>query len=204
MKTKESQKIKVMDFVAIAEVNKTSVYKAGRKGTIKIKKGLIDLSDPNTIDYLHALQIKKELIAEAKANTIETKEEAAKYLPDKVKEVLSGNNGSSKKRKLEQDRIKKQNRDLDLKYAKERKELLSRKSVQEVFAKLYSIQVSKLHGFSHTVTPDLAVIFESTDNEKMIQTTELINNAMFIVLEEIKQTMNDYLKSIEGEEIEDD
>ena len=201
MKTNGSQKIKVIDFVPIAGVRRQNIYKAGSKGTITIKDGLIDLSDPKTIDYVQAQQIKKKLIEEAGAAKLEVKEEAVKFLPEKVKDILASNNGTSKKRKLEEAKIEKQNREIDLRYAKERNELLSRESVGQVFQKLYSIQVAKLHGFSHTVTPDLAVVFESTDNKKMIQCTELINNAMFEVLEEIKKTLNDYLESVEGEEI---
>lgn len=203
MASNGSQKVKVTDFVDIAGVSRKSIYLAGQKGTIKIKKGLIDLTDPKTTDYIQAQQIKKKAIAEASASAIDAKEEAVKYLPEEVKEAFARNNKPSEKTKLEQARLEKQNRDLDLQYQKARRELLSRDSVQQVFSKLYSIQVSKLHGFAHIVTPDLAVIFESTDNEKMIQSTELINNAMFEVLEEIKKTMNDYLESVEGEEIEE-
>lgn len=203
MKANGSQKVKVIDFVVIAGVNRQNIYKAGKRGTINIKKGLIDLTDSKTINYIQAQQIKKKAIAEAEASTVEAQEEAVKYLPEEVKSTALKNKVPSEKSKLEQARISKQNRELDLKYAKERNELLSRESVAQVFSKLYSIQTSKLHGFSHTVTPDLAVIFESTDNEKMIQTTELINNAMFVVLEEIKKAMNNYLESVKAEEVEE-
>jgi hypothetical protein len=196
--------IKVIEFAKLAGVGKTAVYKARDTEKITITNGLIDLTNPKTLEYLQAAKRRKELEREARENAIATTEDAIKFLPSEAREA-SGENGNripSEKSKLETARIEKQNRELDLKYAKERNELLSRDSVAQVFNKLYSIQVSKLHGFSHAVTPDLAVIFESTDNEKMIQTTELINNAMFSVLEEIKKTMDGYLESIKGEDVE--
>lgn len=204
MKTNGHKKVKVLDFVDISGVSKQNIYKAGRKGTINIKNGFIDLTDSKTINYLQAQQIKKKAIAEVEASTVEAKEETVKYLPEDVQEAaLNVKKEKSSKRLLEEARISKQNRDLDLKYDRDSKVLLHRDSVAKVFSKLYSIQVSKLHGFSHTVTPELAVIFKSTDNKKMIQTTELIDRAMFTALEEIKKTMNDYLESVKGEEVEE-
>jgi hypothetical protein len=198
----DSQLIKVIEFAKLAGVGKTAVYKARDTKKIEVKRGLIDLAAPKTLAYLQAAKLRKQLQVEAENHAIEAQEEAVKFLPSEFREANGNGRVPSEKSKLETARLEKQNRELDLKYAKERNELLSRDSVHQVFTKLYSIQVTKLHGFSYTVTPDLAVVFETTDNTKMMAATELIDRAMFAVLEEIKKTMNDYLESVSGEAVE--
>jgi hypothetical protein len=197
------QLISVIGFAKLAGLGRTAVYKARDTKKIIIRKGRIDLSDQKTLDYLQAVKARKGIEREAEASAIESKEDAVKFLPKEVRESGGNHKVKSEKRILEESRIAKQNRELDLKFRKARNELLERKDVRMVFSKLYGIHVSKLHGLSHMVTPEIAVIFESTDNEKMLKATDAIDGAVFSALEEIKKTMNEYLLSVETEEIED-
>lgn len=172
------QLIKVIEFAKEAVVSRQYIYKAAKLGKIDIVKGKIDLTSDKTIAYLQSVK--------------------------PAGEPKNGNGNArviSEKSKLEEAKLAKQNRELDLKYTKARNELLERKDVRMVFNKLYAIDVSKLHGLGYTLTPDLAVIFKSTDNEEMIKATELIDQTIYATLEEIKKTMNEFLLSVQGEEI---
>jgi hypothetical protein len=196
------QLIKVIEFAKLAGVGKTAVYKARDTNKITIKKGLIDLSDPRTLEYLQAAKARKEMERQVTQTTTETQEDAIKFLPQEVRESGGNRNGVKPKseiRKLEEARIAKQNRELDLKFRKARNELLERKDVKRVFSKLYSIQVAKFHGLSHMITPEIAVIFKSTDSAMMMLATDAIDGAVFAALEDIKKTMDEFLLSVKTE-----
>jgi hypothetical protein len=174
--------IKVVDFAKDIGVARGSIYKAATKGKLQINNGRIDLTAKKTIAYIQSFrERKREAISSPAEND------------------TSSNQLAIEKKGL----LFRQNREKDLNYEKARNKLLERKDVQMVFSKLYSIQVSKLHGLSHLVIPEIAVAFKNTNSEMMLKATDAIDGAIFSALEEIKKTMNDFLLSVKAGEVDD-
>lgn len=92
---------------------------------------------------------------------------------------------------------------LQLKREKERKELVSRKSVITVFSKMYMIDTNELIPLAGKLAPRVAALCGVEDSDIHLQIAEMIESEIYQTLGHIKRILNDFLKEIEAEELKD-
>ena len=83
-----------------------------------------------------------------------------------------------------------------------RLELVSRESVKKVFSKLYQIDVNQLRTLGPNLSPDIAALIGTDDNEVMLKISDLVDKEIFVILKQIKRLLNDFLKNMKADEIE--
>ncbi len=93
-------------------------------------------------------------------------------------------------------------RQLQVRTKKERQELISRRLISKVFAKLYMIDVNEWRTLGANLAPEIAAVAAIDDNEIIIKVGEIIEKEVFIVLRHVKRIVNDFLKTIEAKELE--
>lgn len=93
-------------------------------------------------------------------------------------------------------------RQLQVKTKKERQELISRKLISKIFAKLYMIDVNEWRTLGANLAPEIAAIAAIDDDETIIKVGEAIEKEVFIVLQHVKRLVNDFLKTIKAKELE--
>ena len=82
-----------------------------------------------------------------------------------------------------------------------RGELIERKTVQQVFSKIYSIDKAEFCTMGAKLSPDIAAIMEVSDPAIVLRITERIDRETYKVLSHIQRLVNDYLVSIGGENV---
>ena len=103
------------------------------------------------------------------------------------------------------DRIKtiQQIKKLEQELAVKRGELVPRKQVQKIFAKLYQIDVNEFRQLGDKLAPDCAAICGIDDAGKIMKVGARIEKEVFKTLQHIKRVLDDYLVKM-GEEDRDE
>lgn len=82
-----------------------------------------------------------------------------------------------------------------------RMELIPRDTVKMVFSKLYQIDVNQWRTLGPNLSPDIAAIVGTDDNETMLKISDAVDKEVFTILKQVKRIFNDFLKDIKSEEI---
>jgi hypothetical protein len=85
---------------------------------------------------------------------------------------------------------------MQVKTAKERKELVACETVVKVFAKLAAVDTSEFHSLADKIAGDVAALCGLEDSETRVKIKELINKPVFRALKHRKRLMDDYLKKM--------
>lgn len=99
---------------------------------------------------------------------------------------------------LDKQKLREQILGMQVKTARERKELVSTDAVAKVFAKLAAIDTSEFHPLADKIAGDVAALCGLEDNETRVKIKALIAKPVFRALKHRKRLMDDYLKKMGG------
>ncbi len=192
-----------------AGVSRAAITRACQSGALVVRPdGKLDPENPVNRDYIvrnknKDRKPKDKSSQDAKSSPAEP--EIKNFaLPS---ENMSGDELKHYLEDLSQNSVEKlktitQIRQLQVKTKKERQELISRKLISKVFAKLYMIDVNELRTLGANLAPEIAAIAAIDDDEIIIKVGEAIEKEVFTVLQHVKRIINDFLKTIEATELE--
>lgn len=200
-------------FATKAGVSRQAITKAITVGTVRKRgNGKIDTTDSVNLEYVRKKQ--KERDKDQKKDNPERLTESVDK-PDfhslmdsgEYDHLFSGGQPEKidnlTKANAEKLKIIEQIKQIQLKLAKERKELIPKELVQKVFGKIYAIDVNEFQTLPANIIADIASIVGIDDDEKITQLTEVIDKKVFRTLQHIKTTINKFLKEIDAEQITD-
>lgn len=175
------------------------IYKAIKKGTIiRSTDGKIDLSNQSNKEYMG---MDRERAAE-RAFSPEPEPPSSKKI--EMPSNISGPGGKYSKQDLDKLKTIAQVKQIQVKTDKDRKALISRDLAEKVFSKIYRVMVTQFQQLGPNASPDISAAFGIDDSDKMLAGEEIINKAVFKMLQQVKRIINDFLTNIEAQPIEDE
>lgn len=198
-----------INFAKRAKVSRQAIYNLLRDGKLVANNsGKLDVNNKTNKDYLSSKNEgkspgnktnKNKSIKESKVKNEQEKEtnkttpKDLDYSPDDLNTL--SHTSVNKLKTIEQ--IRKIQVDTDEK----RQVLIPRKEVQKLFSKLYMVDVNQWRTMGPSLSPEIASIIGTDDNEIMLEISNLIDKEVFIILKQIKRIINDFLKEQKAEEI---
>lgn len=206
-------------FAELAGVSRAAVGQACKAGALVIRPdGKLDIDTPVNKSYIEKHQAKaranKSKQSQSKTSSAAKQQPGISKEPQQIIEELLlppenlGFDGLSRylealsRGSADKLKIIEQIRQLQVKTKKERRELISRDLVSKVYAKLYMIDVNEWRALGANLTPEIAACASIDNNEVMIKIEQVIEKEVFVILQHVKRTMNDFLKEIEAKELE--
>lgn len=196
-------------FSIVAGVSRAAITMAGQAGILVVRPdGKLDTDNPVNKDYIirNKNKNKKSKNKPSQAANPPSSEPEIKDLTlpsedmhfDELSTYLEALPQSS----AEKLKTISQIRQLQVKTKKDRQELISRKLISKIFAKLYMVDVNEWRTLGAHLAPEIAAIAGIDDDETIIKVGEAIEKEVFIVLQHVKRIVNDFLKTIKAEELE--
>lgn len=194
-------------FAKLSMVNRSSITRAIVAGSLVVRpNGKLDTNNPVNKDYIKRCNDKKNQLSPADKSTEKndqkpircTFEEAEQLSKDTEDKALGAVSVSS----LNNLRAIEQISQIRMKTKKERQELIERSLVEKAFSKLYMIDVSMWRTLGANLSPEIAAITKIDDNKIIIEIEETIEKEVFVILQHIKRTMNEFLIGIEASQVE--
>jgi len=168
------------EFARYVSVGEASVRRAIKKGEIVLEQdGLINPNRPENENY----RLTKQLDPTAgvtRSTPKETIESKTNPQSDVITEL----------------RIKKELasiRKIELENEKKRGNLIDRKTVAEVFNRLYSVQQSEFIPIANKIMPEVASILGTEDNEKIAIARSLLESELWKALGSMKRSIQEFL-----------
>lgn len=196
-------------FSKIAKVSRSAITKACQGGTLVVRPdGRLDIENPVNQDYIVRNRDKerksKTKSSQAAKSPLPEPEIKNFILPseDMSPEELNRSLEALSQSSAEKLKTIAQIRQLQIKTKKDRQDLISRKLISKIFAKLYMIDVNEWCTLGANLAPEIAAIAAIDDDETIIKVGEIIEKEVFIVLQHVKRIVNDFLKTIEAKELE--
>ena len=203
-------------FAAYCGVSRVAINKLLKKGALVARPDR-KLDTENIINQDYILKHRKEpppfdsaqpqKPKKNKKSKINKKTKAPNYIPMEAMPPEDGNSnpGSSRdlykeileKSVLETHKVLAQVRQLQVKTAKERGELIDRELIKKVFAKLYMIDTGELKTFGAKVSPEIASILGVSGNDDILKVKECIDSKMHTILKHVQRVYADALKEME-------
>jgi len=194
-------------------VSEKTIRTAEQKGLlIKIKKGeykgKYDLADETNLNGIQAFltntQCGDKRTPQKKTKSKTARKTKSKYKAkndlDTPEEDIDNINDFSFLRNLkEREAI----REKQIKNKKLRGELVNKKTVAQVFNKLWSVDSSQLIPIGTKLSPEICSICKVDDSEVITRVRELIDKEIWRVLGHCKRIMSDYLSNIGSDNIEE-
>ncbi len=194
-------------FAKLSTVNKSSITRAIAAGSLVIRPdGNLDTDNPVNQDYIRRCNDKKAQPeptpkASPKNNTTQNNKTVSDLdisTDSLAIDVLKALSKSS----IDKLKVIEQINQIRVKTKKDRLELVERKLVEKVFSKLYMVDVNMWRTLGANLSPEIASIAKIDDNEIILKVGEIIEKEVFVILQHVKRTMNDFLVEIEASEID--
>ena len=202
------------DFADYCGVSKQAIGKAIKKHHLVLRQdGKLDTDNPINQDYIRKKG--KEIPTKSTTNASNSKKKPRKKVTKKTPQKQQNipvpqtpeddENGTSNdllktivtKNALDVQKTLEQVKHLQVKTSKERGELISRDIVKLAFAKLFKVDTGELRTLGAKLAPDIASIFGISDDAKILEAKEYIEEEVFVVLKHIKRIYADALKTID-------
>lgn len=197
------------NFAKRAGISRQAVYKLLSEGKLVAgSTGKLDVMNETNRDYLstkkdglipNSKKPKKQAI---KADTVKTKDkkpttETQSLSLDYDPEDLTTISQSSANKLKTIEGIRK----IQIANDTARKDLISRDSARSVFSKLYQIDINQWRTLGPNLSPEIAAIVGTDDNEIMLKISDAIDKEVFTILKQVKRIFNDFLKEQKADEI---
>jgi DNA-binding Lrp family transcriptional regulator len=193
-------------------ITRQAVRDAHIKGRIRKVNGKIDLDCELTQDYIERSKIRQEKSSSKpkshKVSGGRVVEETMKAFdgdtdPDEMEvDDVGADVGAivslerMTRRQAERQKLIEQILAMQVKTAKERKDLVSRDGAAKVFAKLAAVDTSELHPLGDSISAEVAAALGSDNSEAIIKVKKIIDKRVFRALKHRKRIMEDFLKKI--------
>ena len=197
------------NFAKRAGISRQAVYKLLNEGKLTVgSTGKLDVMNKTNLEYLsskkgglipNSKKPKKQAIKEGKADR-KTTNQPTKDNNDGIVE-LQGDLNTISHASANKLKTIESIRKIQIANDAARLELVSRESVKKVFSKLYQIDINQLRTLGPNLSPDIAALIGTDDNEIMLKISDLVDKEVFVILKQIKRLLNDFLKDIKSEGI---
>lgn len=194
-----------INFAKRAGISRQAVYQLIRDGKlVQTTKGKLDVNNPTNKEYLSNKKhgIKKPETKAIKADKAKPEDKKPStnqddqpkdYNPEDLNTI--SHTSANKLKTIEG--IRK----IQIANDTARLELVSRDSVKMILSKLYQIDVNQWRTLGPNLSPEIAAIVGTDDNETMLKISDAIDKEAFTILKQVKRILNDFLKDIKSDGI---
>ena len=198
------------EFSRVAGVCTASIAKAIKTGRVKVfgegRSARVDAMDPVNMMYINGIEV-HPTAGRKKSSSVPNKPGPAPLPPSEVEDLTelldSGNLGVISKQSADRIKTIAQIQQIRVKTEEMRKELIPRVLVQRIISKLYTIDVNEFRTLGPNLAPEIAALAGIDDSETIIKIEAIVEKEVYNILRHVKRLMDDFLKSVEAEEIKE-
>ncbi|MCK5127564.1 MAG: hypothetical protein KAR42_15010 [candidate division Zixibacteria bacterium] len=196
------------EFSRVAGVSTASIAKAIKTGRVKVfgegRSARVDVMDPVNMMYINGIE-DHPTAGGKKSGAVPDKPTPAPPAPTQPEDLIElldlGNLGTLSKQSADRVKTIAQIQQIRVKTEEMRKELIPRFLVQKIISKLYTIDVNEFRTLGPNLSPEIAALTSIDDSETIIKIEAIVEKEVYNILRHVKRLMNDFLKSVEAEEI---
>jgi len=173
-------------------ITRQAIDKAVKKGRLRLvgegRSAKIDFHDSLAVIYMNDHSASRQV-----AKKLKDQDDTNKNITPEKQQQLDAAGESTQ---LRDEKLRIQTKKLRMEMAEKMGELVLRSGVEKAFGKLTSSIISYIFPIGDRVSPGIAGVFKSTDQDNINETKRMIDKEIGRALEAVKKDIQEYLTDI--------